>query len=110
MNRQDKNNFIAMQRPVKAIFERFWQMTLTYGIRDIVCILEKEELAKNVYLPLEKGQKVEYGKYSVTCVALDSSDFCDQRLLRVVCEHRRSYIIISLSVSVFIGIILLKLL
>ena len=88
MNRQDKNNFIAMQRPVKAIYPRFWQMILTYGVRDIVCILEKEELAKNVYIPMTKGEKREFGKYTVTCMALDSSEFCDQRLLRVVCKNR----------------------
>lgn len=31
--RADKNNFIAMQRPITAIYERFWRMVQTFGVR-----------------------------------------------------------------------------
>lgn len=31
--RSDKNNFIAMQRPINLIYERFWQMVQTFKIK-----------------------------------------------------------------------------
>ena len=33
LKRRDRNNFIAMQRPIDSIYNRFWQMIQTFAVK-----------------------------------------------------------------------------
>ena len=93
--RKDKNNFIAMQRPVNLVFSRFWQMIQTFHIRldynkiflnlifrEIICIQETNELAKYIYFPEKKGDIINFDQYSIECISVKKSDFMIKRELR----------------------------
>lgn len=80
-------SFIVTQAPLPCSLQDFWTMMWQQSVEIVVCLLSDAEMPKPgsgtspLYWPVEKGQNVAFGPWTVSLQSSNTRPYCNERIL-----------------------------
>ncbi|XP_025836665.1 tyrosine-protein phosphatase non-receptor type 23 isoform X2 [Agrilus planipennis] len=73
--------YLVTQTALQTTINDFWTMVWEQKVDFIVCLLNDQEIGKDIYWPKEKGQQLTFGNWIVTLQSNDIKEFWTQRII-----------------------------